>query len=89
VLFIDVENQEATYDLTVYYTDEELADFDDASALKILLVDGQVIMTLIPKRNYQYNGNATNAEAFMSYEGTFIGSGALTVSEHLNSNLIY
>jgi hypothetical protein len=46
VLFIDVENQ-ATYDLTVYYTDEELADFDDASALKILLVDGQV-MTLIP-----------------------------------------
>jgi hypothetical protein len=42
VLFIDVENQEATYDLTVYYTDEELADFDDASALKILLVDGQV-----------------------------------------------
>jgi hypothetical protein len=43
VLFIDVENQEATYDLTVYYTDEELADFDDASALKILLVDGQVI----------------------------------------------
>jgi hypothetical protein len=38
---------EATYDLTVYYTDEELA-FDDASALKILLVDGKLLMTLIP-----------------------------------------
>jgi hypothetical protein len=47
VLFIDVENQETTYDLTVYYTDEELADFDDASALKILLVDEKLLMTLI------------------------------------------
>jgi hypothetical protein len=84
VLFIDVENQEATYDLTVYYTDEELANFDDASALKILLVDGQVINDADPaKNNYQYNGNATpNAEdGFIAYEGTFIGSGALTVSE--------
>jgi hypothetical protein len=50
VLFIDVENQEATYDLTVYYTDEELADFDDASALKILLVDAKLLTTLILKR---------------------------------------
>jgi hypothetical protein len=50
VLFIDVENQEATYDLTVYYTDEELADFDDASALKILLVDGQVINDADPEK---------------------------------------
>jgi hypothetical protein len=62
VLFIDVE-KEATYDLTVYYTDEELAEFDDASALKILLVDGQVINDADPENNYQYNGNATpNAE---------------------------
>jgi hypothetical protein len=63
VLFIDVENQEATYDLTVYYTDEELANFDDASALKILLVDGQVINDADPaKNNYQYNGNATQMQ---------------------------
>jgi hypothetical protein len=84
VLFIDVENKDATYDLTVYYTDEELAEFDDASALKILLVDGQVINDADPEKgNYQYNGNATpNAEdAFIAYTGTFKGSGPLTVSE--------
>jgi Zn-dependent metalloprotease len=84
VLFIDIENKEATYDLTVYYTDEEVADFDDASALKILLVDGQAINEADPdKNNYQYNGNATpnTEDGFIAYKGTFNGSGALTVSE--------
>jgi hypothetical protein len=83
-LFIEVENKEATYDLTLYYTNEELADFDDASALKILLVDGQAINDADPdKNNYQYNGNATlnTEDGFIAYKGTFNGSGALTVSE--------
>jgi hypothetical protein len=47
VLFIDVENQ-STYDGIIQM--KKLADFDDASALKILLVDGQVIVTLIPRK---------------------------------------
>jgi Zn-dependent metalloprotease len=84
VLFIDVENKEATYDLTLYYTNEEVTNFDDASALKILLVDGQVINDADPdKGNYQYNGTAAPnaADKFIAYKGTFKGSGALTVSE--------
>jgi len=85
VLFIDVENQDATYDLTVYYTNGELADFDDASALKILLVNGDFINDAdFTQENYQYNGNdaATDTESqFIAYTGTFKGSGPLTVSE--------
>ena len=84
VLVIDVENKEATYDLTLYYTDGELADFDDASALKILLVDSQFINDAdFAEGNYQYNGTATpnTEDEFVAYTGTFKGSGALTVSE--------
>lgn len=84
VLFIDVENKEATYDLTLYYTNGELAAFDDASALKILLVDSQFINDAdFAEGNYQYNVTATpnTEDEFVAYTGTFKGSGALTVSE--------
>jgi hypothetical protein len=85
VLFIDVENQNATYDLTLYYTNEELSDFEDASALKILLVDDDFINDAdFTQLNYQYNRKdaTTDTEGqFIAYTGTFKGSGPLTVSE--------
>jgi Zn-dependent metalloprotease len=85
VLFIDVENKEATYDLTLYYTNEELAEFDDASALRIILVESEFIIDAdFEQKNYQSNGSAAALDVegqFIAYTGTFKGSGPLTVSE--------
>jgi hypothetical protein len=52
--------------------------------LKILLVDGQVINDADPEKKITNTMvMLRQIQKVLSYEGTFIGSGALTVSEAL------
>jgi Zn-dependent metalloprotease len=96
ILYIEMENPTATYDLTVYYTymDEaestdaeqgELDQFENSGALKIIKVNSDFIDDAdFDLKNYDYNGSAAAQDVagkFVAYKGTFKGPGTVTVCE--------
>ncbi|MFV8393268.1 M4 family metallopeptidase [Flavobacterium sp. LB2P6] len=86
---INTANAEATYDLTVYYTNEELSAFNNASALIPMKVNSSNIDDANDKaKNFTLNGVLTDVNTlgqFRAYTGKFKGSGSVT----LVNNFIY
>lgn len=80
---IDVANQEATYDLTMYFTDEELSAYDSTEELIPLKVNSSNIDDANDRlENFQLNGVLTDvneADQFKAYSGTFTGSGSVSI----------
>ncbi|MDX1543779.1 MAG: M4 family metallopeptidase [Christiangramia sp.] len=83
VFRINVENQNAQYDLTLYFTDEELSAFDSTTDLIPLKVNSSNIDEANERdANFQLNGTVTDVntgDAYTAYTGTFTGSGTLSV----------
>ncbi|APG59648.1 hypothetical protein LPB144_04140 [Christiangramia salexigens] len=83
VFSITTENQEATYDLTVYFTEEELSAFDSTTNLIPLKVNSMNIDDADDRAgNFQLNGSLTDVnttDAFRAYTGTFSGSGSMSI----------
>lgn len=80
---ITTSNENATYDVTMYFTDAELNAFDDPNILKPILVDSYNIddATEDPN-NIQYNGSLTDVntnDGYRAYTATFRGSGSMSV----------
>ncbi|WP_160164152.1 M4 family metallopeptidase [Nafulsella turpanensis] len=80
---INTENAEATYDLTLYFTNEELSAFDAPAALIPMKVNSANIDDANDRlRNFQLNGVLTEvneADQFRAYTGTFSGSGSVSI----------
>lgn len=80
---INVSNQEATYDLTMYFTDDELSAYDSSVELIPLKVNSANIDDANDKlENFQINGVLTDvnaADQFKAYTGTFTGSGSVSI----------
>lgn len=80
---IQVENQDASYDLTLYFTDEELRAFDETITLVPMKVNGNNMNDADDSlHNFQLNGQLTNVDVageFRAYTGTFNGSGAISI----------
>ncbi len=85
---ITTTNQTATYDLTMYFTGEELTAFDASVVLVPIKVDASNIddATEDPN-NMQYNGVLTDVndtDNFKAYTGTFTGSGTASIAQEFN-----
>ncbi|TYP72813.1 M4 family metallopeptidase [Aquimarina intermedia] len=80
---ISTENQNASYDLTLYFTTEEMKAFDQNTVMIPMKVNSNVIDDAIEDpNNMQYNGALTavnNEDGFKAYTGSFTGSGALSI----------
>ena len=80
---IDVGNQEATYDLTMYFTDDELNAYDSTVELIPMKVNSTNIDDADDRLgNFQLNGVLTDvnaADQFKAYTGTFTGSGSVSI----------
>lgn len=80
---ISASNENATYDITLYFTDEELAAFDVPAELIPLKVNSENIDDANEREgNFQLNGVLTEVNAtdgFRAYTGTFKGSGTLSI----------
>lgn len=80
---INVGNQEATYDLTMYFTDDELSAFDSSVELIPIKVNSSNIDDANDRlENFQLNGVLTDvnaADQYKAYTGTFTGSGSLSI----------
>ncbi|MFD2519221.1 M4 family metallopeptidase [Salinimicrobium flavum] len=81
---ITTSNADATYDLTLYFTDEELSAFAVPADLIPLKVNSSNIDDADEKQgNFQLNGVLTDVNAedkYHAYTGTFSGSGSLSVA---------
>ncbi len=80
---ITTSNADATYDLTLYFTDEELSAFAVPADLIPLKVNSSNIDNADEKQgNFQLNGVLTDVNAedkYHAFTGTFSGSGSLSV----------
>lgn len=80
---ISTSNESATYDITLYFTDEELAAFDVPAELIPLKVNSENIDNANEREeNFQLNGVLTEAnekDGFRAYTGTYKGSGTLSI----------
>ncbi|SNS84335.1 Por secretion system C-terminal sorting domain-containing protein [Ekhidna lutea] len=80
---IEVENSNATYDLTMYFTDNELNAFDETIALIPIKVNSSDINDADDRaRNFQLNGTVTDVNSedmYRAYTGTFSGSGSASI----------
>ncbi len=80
---IDVENQQATYDLTLYFTNQELTAFQNPITLIPIKVDGNKMNAATDRPvNFQLDGVVTEVNAndnYYAYTGTFIGSGVASI----------
>jgi Zn-dependent metalloprotease len=83
VFSISTENNTATYDLTVYFTDAELQAFGSNTGLIPMLVNSSNINDANDRLgNFQLNGVLTDVNVtgqFRAYTGTFNGSGSVSV----------
>ncbi|QED38776.1 T9SS type A sorting domain-containing protein [Antarcticibacterium arcticum] len=79
---ISATNENAPYDITLYFTDDELAAFDVPAELIPIKVDSQNIDDANDRQgNFQLNGVLTEvnaADGFRAFTGTFKGSGTLS-----------
>ncbi|MEJ1223662.1 M4 family metallopeptidase [Sediminicola sp. 1XM1-17] len=85
---IAVANENATYDVTMYFTDAELNAFDDSINFVPLMVSSNNMddATEDPN-NIQYNGTLTDvnvADGFRAYTATFKGSGSMSIVQEFN-----
>ncbi len=80
---INVGNQEATYDLTMYFTEDELNAYDSTVELIPMKVNSSNIDDADDRLgNFQLNGVLTDvnaADQFKAYTGTFTGSGSVSI----------
>jgi len=80
---INVANQEATYDLTMYFTEDELNAYDSTVELIPMKVNSSNIDDANDRlENFQLNGVLTDvnaADQFKAYTGTFTGSGSVSI----------
>lgn len=85
---ITTTNADATYDLTLYFTDEELSAFAVPAELIPLKVNSSNIDDADAKQgNLQLNGVLTDVNAedkYYAFTGTFSGSGSLSVVTEFN-----
>lgn len=83
VFSINTENADATYDLTIYFTDEELSAFDNTTNLIPIKVNSDNIDDADDRENnFQLNGGLTDVnreDAFSAYTATFTGSGSISI----------
>ena len=83
VFSINTENEDATYDLTLYFTEEELSAFDSTIELLPLKVNSSDIDDADGRAgNFQLNGGLTDVnteDSFRAYTGTFNGSGSVSI----------
>ncbi|NJW51949.1 M4 family metallopeptidase [Salinimicrobium oceani] len=83
VFNITTSNADATYDLTLYFTDEELSAFAVPTDLVPIKVNSSNIDDANENLgNFQLNGVLTDVNAedkYHAYTGTFSGSGSLSV----------
>lgn len=88
VFSINTENDQASYDLTIYFTDEELSAFDSTTDLIPLKVNSSNIDDADERKaNFQLNGTVTDVntqDVYTAYSGTFTGSGTVTVVQDFN-----
>ena len=74
----------ATYNLTLYYTADELANFDDVSALSIMKVEGNDITAATNANTVIAGGvdsNFIETENYATFKGTFTGFSSFAISE--------
>ena len=80
---INTENDNATYDLTIYFTEEELGAFDSPVELIPMKVNSSNIDDATDRPvNFQLNGVLTDVnteDQYLAYTGTFSGSGAVSI----------
>ncbi len=80
---ISTSNAEATYDVTMYFTENELNAFDETVSLKPLMVYSNDMDDAIEDpNNIQYNGTLTDVnenDGYRAYTATFKGSGSMSV----------
>lgn len=80
---ITTQNEQATYDLTLYFTEEELNAFDATSDLIPIKVNSANIDDADDRLgNFQLNGVLTDVnttDQYRAYTGTFSGSGTLSI----------
>ncbi len=83
VFSISTENPDATYDLTIYFTEEELSAFDSTTELIPLKVNSVNIDDADERTaNFQLNGGLTDVnteDQFKAFTGTFSGSGSISI----------
>lgn len=83
VFSITTENNSASYDLTVYFTEEELNAFDATVELIPIKVNSSNIDDADDRlRNFQLNGVLTDVNEdhqYKAYTGTFTGSGTVSI----------
>jgi Zn-dependent metalloprotease len=79
----DGENAaDATYDVTLYYTDSELSNIQDPNSLKMMKVNSSDIDDASdnPSANYTVSGvlvDENTDRSYRSYKGTFTGNGVI------------
>jgi Zn-dependent metalloprotease len=82
---IDTDNTNATYDLTVYYTNEELKDFTDPSALKpVKVISSNIDDATFSPNNFTFNGVLAEENSdgeWKSYTGQFTGPGVVSIGQ--------
>ncbi|MEP3836413.1 MAG: M4 family metallopeptidase [Algibacter sp.] len=87
---ISTSNEEATYDVTMYFTETELNAFDETISLKPLMVFSTDMDDAIEDpNNIQYNGTLTDVnetDGYRAYTATFKGSGSMSVVKEFNYN---
>ena len=87
---ITTSNNEATYDVTMYFTENELNAFDETISLKPLMVYSNNMNDAIEDpNNIQYNGSLTDVnenDGFRAYTATFKGSGSMSVVQEFAYN---
>ncbi len=80
---ITTSNPNATYDLTMYFTESELNAFDETVSLVPMKVNSfNMNDATEDPNNIQYNGVLTDVNiegAFKAYTGTFKGSGSASI----------
>lgn len=80
---INVENEAATYDLTMFFTDDELNAFGETINLIPIKVHSSDIDDADDRsRNFELNGTLTdrnNEDGYSAYTGTFTGSGSASI----------
>ncbi|MEO2061438.1 MAG: M4 family metallopeptidase [Christiangramia sp.] len=85
VFSINTENENASYDLSIYYTDEELSSFDQPLELLPIKVDAATIDEADESlKNFELNGSVTEVnseDAYKVYTGTFTGSGKVGLAQ--------
>lgn len=85
---INVENANATYDLTLYFTENELNAFDETVSLIPMKVNSSDMNDANSDlHNFQLNGQLTNVDVdgqFKAFTGTFKGSGAASIVQEFD-----